>query len=260
MAYQPFDLTGKVALVTGGNGGLGLGMAEAVAMAGADVVIWGTNPDKNEAALERLAKTGRKVEAMICDVADRAAIEEAFAKTLESFGRVDACFANAGVSGWKSSVFDIDDEEWRRVIGINLDGAFHTMRTAARHMIDRAEAGDPGGRIIATASTAAVSGAARNEHYAASKGGVVSMVRAMAVEFARHGITVNALLPGWAESDMTARSFAWDKFRDSVLPRIPMRRWGTPEDFGGIAVYLSSDASAYHTGGSLIIDGGYLLY
>ena len=127
-------------------------------------------------------------------------------------------------------------------------------------MVERAEAGDPGGRLVGTASLAALSGAARNEHYAATKGALVSMLRAMAVEFARWGITANAVLPGWIETEMTAPSFNWDRFRDAVLPRIPAKRWGTPADFGGIAVYLMSDASAYHTADSLLIDGGYWVF
>jgi NAD(P)-dependent dehydrogenase (short-subunit alcohol dehydrogenase family) len=258
--YEPFDLTGKVALVTGGNGGIGLGFAEAVARAGASVCIWGTNPDKNAAALAQLRAHGGAAEAMACDVTDSAAVDAAMAATVERFGRVDACFANAGVSAGLKSMFEIDDAEWRRVLSVNLDGAFYTLRAAARHMVARAEVGDPGGRLIGTASLAALSGAARNEHYAATKGALVSMLRAMAVEFARWGVTANAVLPGWIETEMTSPSFNWDKFRDAVLPRVPMRRWGTPEDFGGIAVYLTSDASAYHTADSLLIDGGYWVF
>lgn len=258
--YKPFDLTGKVALITGGNGGIGLGFAEAVAQAGASVCIWGTNADKNAAALEVLCGHGGDSEAMAVDVTDSAAVDAAMAATLERFGRVDACFANAGVSGRAKSMLEIDDAEWRRVLGVNLDGAFYTLRAAARHMVERAEAGDPGGRLVGTASLAALSGAARNEHYAATKGALVSMLRAMAVEFARHGITANAVLPGWIETEMTEPSFNWDRFRDAVLPRIPAKRWGTPADFGGIAVYLMSDASAYHTADSLLIDGGYWVF
>ncbi len=258
--YKPFDLTGKVALVTGGNGGIGLGFAEAVAQAGASVCLWGTNADKNAAALDTVRGHGGDAEAMVCDVSDSAAVDAALAATVDRFGRVDACFANAGVTGRAKSMLEIDDAEWRRVMGVNLDGAFYTLRAAARHMIARAEAGDPGGRLVGTASLAALSGAARNEHYAATKGALVSMLRAMAVEFARWGVTANAVLPGWIETEMTSPSFNWDKFRDAVLPRIPTRRWGTPEDFGGIAVYLMSDASAYHTADSLLIDGGYWVF
>ncbi len=260
MTYKPFDLTGKVALVTGGNGGIGLGMADALAQAGADLCIWGTSRDKTAAAAAALRAHGGKVLGLTCDVTDSQAVETAFAATLEEFGRVDSCFANAGVSSGRKSFLDIDDAEWRRVLAVNLDGAFFTLRAAARHMKERADAGSPGGRLVGTASLAAISGAARNEHYAATKGGLISMIRALAVEFARYGITANAILPGWIETAMTEPAFAWDKFADAVLPRIPSKRWGVPEDFGGIAVYLASDASAYHNGDTLLLDGGYFLF
>ena len=127
-------------------------------------------------------------------------------------------------------------------------------------MKSRAEAGDPGGRLVVTSSLASISGAARNEHYAATKGGVTAMIKALSVELARHGVTANAILPGWIETDMTAKVMANEKFAANVMPRIPARRWGRPEDFGGIAVYLMSDASAYHTGDEILIDGGYFLF
>ncbi len=254
---SPFDLTGKVALVTGGNGGIGLGMARALAEAGADVAIWGTNAAKNTAAREELARTGRRVLALECDVGEEAAVEAAFAETLRVLGRVDACFANAGTYGGRGTPFvEMPAAEWRRVMRVNLDGAFHTLRAAARHMVARGG----GGSLVATASLAAIEGAPRNEHYAATKGGLVSMIRGLAVELARHGIRANALLPGWIETEMTAGAIADPKFAGAVLPRIPMRRWGRGEDFGGIAVYLASDASAYHTGDSFVIDGGYSLF
>jgi hypothetical protein len=258
--YKPFDLTGKVALITGGNGGIGLGMAEALAEAGADVCIWGTNAGKNEAAKTRLGKTGRKIEALVVDVSDEAAAETAMADTVKRLGRVDACFANAGVTGRAKSMFELDGKEWRRVLAVNLDGAFFTLRAAARHMVARAEKGDPGGRLVGIASLAARSGAARNEHYAATKGGLVAMLKATAVEFARYGITANAILPGWIETEMTAPTFANEKFAANVMPRIPLRRWGKPADFGGIAVYLASAASAFHTGDEILIDGGYWVF
>jgi len=256
--YKPFDLTGKVALVTGGNSGIGLGMARAMAEAGADVAIWGTNPAKNASAKTGLARTGRRVLALECDVADEKAVEAAFALTVRELGRIDGCFANAGVIGrdGTASFVDMSAEEWRRVLRVNLDGAFFTFRAAARHMVERGG----GGVLVGTASLAAIEGAARNEHYAATKGGLISMIRALAVEFARHGVRANAILPGWIETDMTANAIGNEKFAGNVLPRIPMRRWGAGRDFGGIAVYLMSSASSYHTGDTFLIDGGYALF
>ncbi|KAB2920367.1 MAG: SDR family oxidoreductase [Hyphomicrobiaceae bacterium] len=256
--YKPFDLTGKVALVTGGNSGIGLGMARAVAEAGADVAIWGTNTAKNAVAKAELTKTGRKVLALECDVSDEQAVAHAFAETISVLGRVDGCFANAGVTGrgGTASFTEMDADEWRRVLKVNLDGAFFTFRAAARHMVERGG----GGSLVGTASLAAIEGAARNEHYAATKGGLISMIRALAVEFARHGVRANAILPGWIETNMTANAIANEKFAKNVLPRIPTRRWGTGDDFGGIAVYLMSSASSYHTGDTFLIDGGYALY
>ncbi|MCG8491129.1 MAG: SDR family oxidoreductase [Sneathiellales bacterium] len=260
MAYKAFDLQGKVALITGGNGGIGLGMAKAIAEAGGDICIWGTNESKNAAAIEELKAFGTKVDSLSCNVADQKEVQDCFAETLSRFGRVDGCFANAGVTSGKKSFLDIDDQDWQRVIGVNLDGAFYTLQEATKHMVERAENGDPGGRLVGTASLAAISGAARNEHYAATKGGLISMLRAMSVEFAGKGITANAILPGWIETAMTEPAFNWNKFSDNVKPRIPARRWGQPEDFGGIAVYIMSDASSYHTGDTFLIDGGYFLF
>jgi NAD(P)-dependent dehydrogenase (short-subunit alcohol dehydrogenase family) len=257
MTYRPFDLAGQVALVTGGNSGIGLGMAAALAAAGADVAIWGTSAAKNEAAAAQLREHGGRVLALQCDVGDEAAVEATFARTVETLGRVDGCFANAGVSGrGVPSFLEMSTQEWNRVLRVNLHGAFYTFRAAARHMVGRGG----GGVLVGTASLAAVEAAPRSEHYAATKGGMISMVRAMAVEFARHGIRAHAILPGWIETDMTADAVATEGFRTKVLPRVPMRRWGTGADFGGIAVYLMSAASRYHTGDTFVIDGGYSLF
>jgi hypothetical protein len=257
MAYTPFDLTGRVALVTGGNSGIGLGMAKAMAQAGADIAIWGTNATKNAAAAQEISAIGTQVLALECDVGDEAAVAEAFARTLDRFGRVDGCFANAGVSGRGGHTFlEMTSEEWHRVTRVNLDGAFYTFRTAARHMVERGG----GGVLVGTASLAAIEAAPRSEHYAATKGGMISMVRSMAVEFARYGVRSHAILPGWIETNMTANAVNTDGFQKKVLPRVPMRRWGEGDDFGGIAVYLMSSASKYHTGDTFVIDGGYSLF
>jgi NAD(P)-dependent dehydrogenase (short-subunit alcohol dehydrogenase family) len=258
MTYKGFDLTGKTALITGGNSGIGLGMAEALAQAGAAVCIWGTNAGKNEAALKKIQSTGAKAVALQCDVGDEAEVEKRFAETVDALGPLHACFANAGVSGRANlkSFADMDAAEWKRVTRVNLDGAFYTLRAAAKHMVGHGK----GGALVGTASLAAISGQPRGEHYAATKGGLISMIRALAVEFARHGVRANAILPGWIDTAMTEKALNWDKFRDKVLPRVPMRRWGKPEDFGAIAVYLVSDASSYHTGDTFLIDGGYSLF
>ena len=257
MAYKGFDLTGKVSLITGGNGGIGFGMADALAEAGADVCIWGTNPKKNADAAEKLKRHGRKIHTQIVDVGDEKQVEAGFAETLKVMGHVDNCVANSGVSGrGKGSILEMDYEEWHRVMRVNLDGVFFTFRAAAKHMVERGK----GGSLVAMASTAAVEGAARSSHYGASKGGVTAMVRALSVELARYRIAVNSILPGWIETEMTANAFANPKFAGNVLPRIPERRWGVGADFGPIAVYLASDATAYTTGRDFVIDGGYTLF
>jgi hypothetical protein len=256
MAYQPFDLSGHAALVTGGNSGIGLGMADALARSGADVAVWGTNEEKNATAQKQLAEHGTNVVAIRCDVGDEAEVDASFAATVEALGKVDSCFANAGIGGGAPSFHEFTLDQWRRVTRVDLDGVFLTFRAAVRHMVERGQ----GGSLAVTSSLSAIEGAARNQAYASSKGGVISMVKGLAVEYARNGIRANAIVPGWIDTPMTAPAFAWDRFRDKVLPRVPFRRWGAPGDFGGIAVYLASPASAYHTGDVLIIDGGYATF
>jgi hypothetical protein len=258
--YTPFDLSGRGVVVTGGNGGIGLGMARALLAAGARVAIWGSNPGKTERARQQLADEcgdAARVAAFVCDVGDEAQVDACFAASVAALGQVHACFANAGVSSKGTSITEMSLDEFRRVQRINVEGVFLTFRAAARHMAG--DAGDPGagGSLVATASTAALEGAARNSHYGASKGAVTSMVRALAVELARHGIRVNSILPGWIVTDMTEKSVNNERFASAVMPRIPARRWGGIDDFGGIAVYLASSASAYVTGEQFVIDGGY---
>lgn len=253
MANSTFDLTGRTALVTGGNGGIGLGMAEALAQAGADICIWGQNEDKNKAAAEKLQSYGRRVVAVKCDVSNEEQVEESFARTVKKLEKVDACFANAGIGRTGTAFHKMDIDEWRRVFGINMEGVFFTFRAAVRHMLER----EGGGSLVVTSSLSANYGMPSGEHYAATKAGVIAIVRALAVEYARYGIRANAILPGWIETDMTSPLFNMEKFAQNVIPRIPQRRWGVPADFGPIAVYFASDASAYHSGDAVVIDGGY---
>jgi NAD(P)-dependent dehydrogenase (short-subunit alcohol dehydrogenase family) len=259
MPFKPFDLTGKVALITGGNSGIGLGMAEGLAAAGADVAIWGRRADRNAAALEKLKANGTRVEALEVDVADEQAVVDAMAETLSRLGRLDTCIANAGVGGG-APLAEQTTEAWRRVTTVNLDAVFWTFREATKHMIERAGAGDKGGSLMVTSSTSAIHGAPRNQAYAATKAGVLAMVRATAVELARYGIRANAILPGWIATEMTERLQNWDTFTEKAIGRVPMRRWGEGEDFAGIAVYFASDASRFHTGDSVVIDGGYTIF
>jgi NAD(P)-dependent dehydrogenase (short-subunit alcohol dehydrogenase family) len=255
--YKPFDLSDCGAIVTGGNGGIGYGMAQALLAAGARVAIWGSRAEKTENARAALAKEcgdAGRVHAFVCDVSDEAQVEAAFAASAAALGgRVDACFANAGRGGTRKSSLELSLEEFRAVQRVNVEGVFLTFRAAARHMVAHGR----GGSLVVTSSTAALEGAARNGEYGASKGAVSSYARALAVELARYRIRVNSILPGWITTEMTERAVNDSRFQNAVLPRIPARRWGDGADFGGIAVYLASSASAYHTGEQFVIDGGY---
>ncbi|MEC9365553.1 MAG: SDR family oxidoreductase [Chloroflexota bacterium] len=252
MALDAFDLSGKVALITGGNSGIGLGMAKGLAESGADVCIWGTNIEKNERSQKELSAIGIKAHAIKCDVSSEDQVETAFEKTVKIFGKVDSCFANAGAGGG-APFHEFPTDLWKKVMGINLDGTFFTFRAASKHMIERGE----GGRLVGTSSTSAIHGAARNEAYASTKGAMLAMIRGLSVEMARYGITANSIIPGWIETAMTSARVGDERFEDRVMKRVPVRRWGTPEDFAGIAVYLASDASGYQTGEEFVIDGGY---
>ena len=244
-----FDLTGRVAVITGGNGGIGLGIAQALAAAGCNVSIWGRNAEKNKRAAATMAGGTGKVDTRICDVTDPASVKAAMAATLDRFGRVDGCFANAGIGGGGRHAFiDRTEEQWRNMFATNLDGVFHVFQAAARHMTERADSRRrvrPAGRDLEP--RLALRHRAQRALCRRPRPPSTRWCRALAVELARQGVTANAILPGWIKSDMTAGIMANEKFVANVMPRIPVRRFGEPSDFGGIAVYLMSKASSYHT-------------
>lgn len=253
---QLFDLTGRVAVITGGNRGIGLAIGEALASAGSAVAIWARNVDLSEQAAEQIRVHGTRVSVHPCDVANEDDVAAAMESTLGVHGRIDSAFVNAGVGQQRIAFHELPLAEWRRVLGINLDGAFLTMRAVSAHMIERGG----GGSMVVLSSVSAHFGQPQGESYSASKAALGALTRSTAVELARHGVRVNALLPGWTETDLTETTFANPTFVDRVGKRIPLRRWGKPSELGGIAIYLASDASSYHTGDTLVIDGGFSVF
>ena len=250
-----FDLSGHTAIVTGGNSGLGLGMARGLAKAGANVAIWARNAEKNSGALEELSALGSgEVIALTCDVVEEAQIAEAMRDTLARFGRVDSCFANAGRSGAGTRVPDMTVEGWDATMAVNARGPALVYKYVTRHMIERAEAGDPGGKLVATSSGQSIMGVNKSSDYAASKAAVNGLTRGAAYELARYGITANALLFGYYETDLTAA--ANPKFAEWMAKRIPLGRPGDHEGLEGLAVFFASPHSNYITGQSLPVDGG----
>lgn len=250
-----FDLTGRSAIITGGNGGLGLAMARGLAKAGANVAIWARSAAKNAAALEELRPLGQgEVIALACDVADEAQIEAAMDTTLAALGRADVCFANSGISGAGTAIPDITTEGWDHTLAINTRGAALVYKHVTRHMIARAKAGEPGGKLIATSSGQSIMGVNRSSDYAASKAALNGLTRAAAFELARYQITANAFLFGFYETDITAK--ADPKFAEWMSRRIPLRRPGDHAGLEGLAVFFASPHSDYITGQCLPVDGG----
>ncbi len=246
------DLKGRVVLVTGGNGGIGLGMAQGCAAAGADVVIWGTNQTKLDDAAATLAAPGRRVLAQRVDVSDEEAVDASFAQAVAEMGKVDSLFANAGIGGGAPFINQTTDI-WRRVMSVNLDGAFFSLRAAARHMVERGE----GGSLVGVSSTSAIHGAPAAQPYAASKAAMLAIMRGLAVELARYQIRCNTVIPGWTETEMTEGGRQNEKFLANTTQRTPVRRWGTPEDFMSVGAFLADPTQGYHTGDEIVIDGGY---
>jgi len=250
-----FDLSGRVAVVTGGSKGIGFGMARGLARAGSDVAIWSRNREQGEAAAAELEKLGVRALAVSCDVADEASIRQACASTLEALGRIDSCFANAGL-GDLYDPLKASLKRWRRVLDVNLDGTFVTLQEVSKHMVERGG----GGKLVTISSITERFGAAKQASYAASKAALGGLVRSLAIELARHDIQVNNLQPGWIETDATVPMRDNELLSRTVVKRTPARRWGDPSDFEGIAVYLASDASRFHTGDTICVDGGYSIF
>lgn len=257
MPENLFDLTGKVGLVTGGNSGLGLGYANALARAGADVVIWGRNPDKNEAALDKLRRHGTRVEARIVDVSDESQVIAGVAQAVEDMGRIDCAIANAG-SVNLAPFHKMTAETYHGLVDTAQHGGFYTLREASAHMVQRAERGDPGGSLIICGSLSIFAGGADMAHYGAAKGALNSMAKGMAVDLAKYGIRVNVVAVGMTMTEMVEAAGEDAKaYVELCAQRIPMGRIGQVDDLEGITIYLASDMSRYHTGDTLTLDGGH---
>jgi 2-deoxy-D-gluconate 3-dehydrogenase len=244
---NPFDLSGRVAVVTGGNGGIGLGMARGLAAAGAKVVVAGRNAQKSAAAAQAIG--GVAIEA---DVLDEGSCRALVAQTVARLGRLDILVNNAGINIRKQPQ-DYSLAEWRRVLDSNLTSAFACAQAAYPEMLKAR-----GGKIVNIGSMMSIFGAAFTTPYAASKGGMVQMTRALACAWAKDNIQVNAVLPGWIDTDLTRNARQEIAgLHERVLARTPAGRWGDPADFAGIAVFLASAASDFLTGTAIPVDGGY---
>jgi 2-deoxy-D-gluconate 3-dehydrogenase len=247
-----FDLKGRVAIVTGGNGGIGLGMARGLAAAGARVVVAGRDQKKSRAAVEDLTGRGAEAHAIAVDVTDEAAVNRLIAATIERWGRLDVLVNNAGIN-IRKPVQDLALDEWHRVLDTNLTSAFLCSKAAYPAF---KKAG--GGKIINIGSMMSIFGASFAPVYSSSKGGIVQLTKSTAVAWARDNIQVNAVLPGWIDTDLTQnarREVAG--LHDSVLRRTPAGRWGVIDDMSGVAVFLASPASDFVTGAVIPVDGGY---
>jgi len=247
-----FDLSGKVAIVTGGNGGIGLGMARGLAEAGADIAIVGRNETKSDAAVADLKQRGTKAISVVADVTDKSAVAAMAELVGREFGRIDILVNNAGINIRKPP-HALDIEEWDSVIKTNLTSAFLCSQAVYPAM---KAAG--GGKIINIGSMMSIFGASFAPAYAASKGGIVQFTRACACAWAADNIQANAVLPGWIDTDLTKRARQEiDGLHDKVLARTPAARWGGIADFAGVAVFLSSAASDFVTGTAIPVDGGF---
>ena len=250
--YALFDLTGKVAIVTGGNGGIGLGMARGLARAGASVVIAGRNQAKSESAAREVETLGAKALAIAVDVTDKNAVASMVEATLKTFGRLDILINNAGIN-IRNPAHTLCLDDWRAVIDTNLTSAFLCAQAVYPAM---KKAG--GGKIINIGSMMSIFGAGFAPAYAASKGGIVQFTKAIASSWAADNIQANAILPGWIDTDLTRKAREQlPALNENVLNRTPAKRWGTIDDLAGAAVFLASPASDFVTGTTIPVDGGY---
>ncbi len=247
-----FDLSGRVAVVTGGNGGIGLGMAKGMAAAGAAVVVAGRDATKNDAAVKEIQALGAKASAIAVDVLKEESCRALIADTVKQHGRLDILVNNAGINIRKQPQ-EYTLSEWHQVMDSNLTSAFLCSHAAYPEMKKVGA-----GKMINIGSMMSIFGASFTTAYAASKGGIVQMTKAMATAWAKDNVQVNAILPGWIDTALTQRARRdVPALHDSVLKRTPAGRWGTPDDFAGIAVFLASPASDYVTGAAITVDGGY---
>jgi 2-deoxy-D-gluconate 3-dehydrogenase len=249
---QPFDLSGRVAVVTGGNQGIGFGIAQALARAGAAIVVAGRHADRNAEAVSKLRAQGAQAVAVETDVAEEAACRALAVKTVEQLGRLDVLVNNAGTANRKQPQ-DYTIADWQHVIDVNLTGAFLCAQAAYPQMV---RAG--GGKIINIGSMLSIFGASFAAPYAASKGGIVQMTKALACAWAKDNIQANAILPGWIDTELTRSArLEVPGLNERVLSRTPAGRWGIPDDLGGLALFLASPASGFVTGAAIPVDGGY---
>lgn len=260
-----FDLSGKVTLITGGNGGLGMGFARGIAKQGGDLVLWGRNLEKNKRSAMELEALGVKVMTMQVDVSSREQVVNAYQEIVKQMGRIDAVFANAGIPPPKHhSLLDVSPDEYHNLLAVNLHGAVYTLQEGARIMVERSIAGDPGGSLVFCGSLSMFKGLPGKEAYAISKAGVGALIRCMASEMGQYGIRANSIAPGYIKTEMTGGAVhgqqqpqdEWTDIDRYFGAKTPVSRPGFPADFEGIAAYLVSDASSFHSGDTIVIDGG----
>lgn len=252
MSSSLFDLTGRVAIVTGGNGGIGLGMATGLAEAGAAIVIAAREQKKSAEAAEKLQKLGARVATVEVNVKDQDSVKRMVQATLDRFQRVDILVANAGVNIRKPPQ-DMSAEEWQAVLDVNLNGPFFCAQAVYPAM--KAQGG---GKIITIGSMTSIFGVPFAPAYSATKGGVVQLTRSLATAWAKDNIQVNCVLPGWIDTDLTRQARKQvEGLHERIEARTPAGRWGDPKDFAGIAVFLASHASNFITGAAIPVDGGY---